>query len=66
MGQDFDAGKVAGRQWMTQLLKTHDEFEALLLTEEEKFRRAAANDSRLSSFDDGFFAAAEAMLKGRD
>jgi hypothetical protein len=59
---DFEAGKVEGRNWMTQVLKTHDEFEARALSEEEKFRRGTAQGGRLSRFDDGFFVAAEAVL----
>ena len=33
---EFEAGKVQGRAWMTRLLKTHDPFEAQVMSEEEK------------------------------
>jgi hypothetical protein len=66
MSAEYDAGTRAGRVWMIDLLKRCDEFEARALSEEEKFKRAAVNDSRLSSFDNGFFLGAEEALAGRD
>jgi hypothetical protein len=59
---EFESGKVEGRKWMTQVLKTHDRFEAQALSEEEKFRRGTARGGRLSRFEDGFFLAAEEVL----
>ena len=60
---EFEAGKVQGRAWMTRLLKTHDPFEAQVMSEEEKFRRGTTHGGRLSRFDDGFFVAAEEALR---
>jgi len=59
---EFEAGKVQGRTWMSQILRTHDPFEAQVLAEEERFRRGTAHGGRLSRFDDGFFLAAEEVL----
>jgi hypothetical protein len=66
MSDEYNAGASAGRLWMIELLKRHDEFEARAVSEEEKFRRAAAHGNRLSDFDDGFFVAAEGVLMGLD
>ena len=66
MSAEYDAGTRAGRLWMIGLLKRHDEFEARALSEEEKFKRAAAHGSRLSRFDDGFFVGADEVLRGLD
>ncbi len=60
---EFEAGKVEGRNWMAQILRTHDQFEAQLLAEEERFRRGSAHGGRLSRFDDGFFSAAEEVIR---
>lgn len=61
--RDYEDGKIQGRDWMTQILKTHDPFAAQAISEEEKFRRGTAHGGRLTRFDDGFFFAAEEVRR---
>jgi hypothetical protein len=61
--RDYEAGKIQGRDWMKQVLATSDPFEAQALSEEEKFKRGTAHGGRLSKFDNGFFFAAEEVLR---
>ena len=59
----YETGRNAGRHWMTEILKTHDQHAARELYNARMQERSGTRG--LSTFETGFFAGAEEVLNGQ-
>lgn len=57
----YDAGRAEVRHWMTEIFKTHDRYTAVEMYQERMKDRAGVRG--LLTFDSGFFASADKVLR---